>query len=118
MNISDVKATATPRLDLLKNNSVETSGSTEPPVREAVSRERADRSEDRVEISDEARASLSDARASDELSFARSALENLPPLTEDRITELTDRIKSRYYRQADVQGSISEMVGNELRKDI
>ncbi len=118
MNISDVNATSTPRTDLLKNNSVGTSGSVDSSIQGDATSDLVDDPADRVEISDEARIALSDARQSEELSFARTALESLPEMTEERIAELIDRIRSRYYQQADVLGNVSERVGDTLRNDV
>lgn len=118
MNISDVKATGTLRTDLPKSKEITNSESLEQFTRDASVSKQDYRDEDRVELSAEARAALAEGRASEELSHARLALENLPELTEERVSQLTDRIKNGYYLRDDIQAQLSQFVGNELRKEI
>ncbi len=106
MHISDVN-TATNRSDHLKN-----SGSTEPvSPGNGASEEQAKTGSDRVEISDDARSA---ARSSDEVSFARNALQNVPELSEARTEQLKERIQSGYYNSGDVLQTIAERLGDEL----
>lgn len=111
MNISDVNA-STHRTGHLKNAGV---GSAEPvsPGRDAADEKTETRS-DRVELSDGAR---NVSRSSEELSFARNALQNVPKLSEARTAQLQDRIRSGYYNNADVLQTIAERLGNELAGD-
>lgn len=106
MNISDVNAT-THRPDHLSN-----SGSTEPiSPGSRVSDENVKSKADRVELSANARSA---ARSSDEITFARNALHNVPELSEARTAQIKDRIQSGYYNSGDVIQSIAERLGDEL----
>lgn len=71
--------------------------------------------EDRVEISDAAKAKASDedARARD-IAFARKALLGIPPLTEEKITELQERIRDRYYSGSEVTRDVAEKIADDL----
>ncbi len=111
MNITDIIATH--RTELLRNNSVGNSGHVDSSSADDSSPETREAG-DRVEISDDARSALKDARKSEDLTFARKALNGVPQMTEDRIAELTDRIKSGYYQQADVIDQIAGRAGDEL----
>ncbi len=117
MNISDINGNLTHRSDILRNNGVGNSGQVEPSSQGASSTEARDAG-DRVEISDDARDALKDARKAEELIFARKALGNLPSLSEERIEELADRIKSGYYQQHDVLEKVAQRAGGALKTDL
>ncbi len=71
--------------------------------------------EDRVEISDAAKAKANDQdKRSRELAFARKALLGIPPLTDEKITELQERIRDRYYTQPDVTENVAEKIVDDL----
>lgn len=113
MNISDVNANPTHRSALVRNNSVGNSGQVDPSASDATSAESREAG-DRVEISDKARAALKDARKSEELTFARKALDNVPSMSDERIAELTNRIKSGYYQQPDILDQVARRAGGDL----
>ncbi|MEX2400054.1 MAG: flagellar biosynthesis anti-sigma factor FlgM [Rhodothermales bacterium] len=108
MNISDVNGSSL-RTDQLKNAGV---GRPEPagPGREAAD-EAAQTTSDRVELSDKAKTSTP---SSEELTFARNALQNVPELSADRTAEIKDRIQTGYYSNPDTLQTIAERLGNEL----
>lgn len=115
MNISDVNATRSHRSDHLKNGNVGNSNPVDPSSQGASSSDaKSLNAGDRVEISDKARSALAEARQSEELSFARKALDNVPSLSEERIAELKDRIQSGHYQQPDVLGEIAKGAASEL----
>lgn len=107
MTISDVNAT-THRSDHLKNAGI---GSAEPAAPSREISEEAKAKSDRVEISDKAKSS---GRSSEDVAFARNALNSVPELSESRTALLKDRIQSGYYNSPDVLQSIAERLGNEL----
>lgn len=115
MNISDVNATH--RTDLIRNNNVGNSGQVDSSSQGASSAESREAG-DRVEISDNARSALKDARKSEDLTFARKALDNVPSMSEERVAELTSRIKSGYYQQAEVIDQVARRVGSDLAEGL
>jgi hypothetical protein len=115
MTITDVNAATTHRAESFKNNAVANATPPEPPSRVRSSSEKEGIPVDRVEISDKARTALADARKSEDLAFARKALDSIPSLSEERVSELTERINSGYYKQADVLGQVAERAGSELK---
>lgn len=69
---------------------------------------------DRVEISDAARSAASDAQARD-VAFARKALLGIPPLSQDRISEIMQRVQEGYYsNDPDVLKHIAAQLGQDL----
>lgn len=115
MTITDVNAASTHRAESFTNNAVANATPVEPASRVRSSSEKEGIPVDRVEISDKARTALADARKSEDLAFARKALDSVSPLSEGRVSELTDRINNGYYKQADVIGQIAERAGSELK---
>lgn len=71
---------------------------------------------DRVEISEEARTRAQDeeARRNRELAFAQKALLGIPPLDEEKVAELQDRIRDRYYQKPEVIQDVAEKVTRDL----
>ena len=64
--------------------------------------------DDRVEISAEARSVIAEQAAMQkEIEQARMALRDVPPLTEERIAAILERVKSGYYDRPDVLEEIS-----------
>jgi hypothetical protein len=118
MTIADVNATSTHRTDAGKNSQVGSIVPIDPSSRARSSSEEVKTEGDRVEISGRARTALAEARESEDLTFARNALADVPPLSSERISELTERINDGYYQQADVIGKIAERVGNELKDGV
>lgn len=117
MNISDVNANISHRSDILRNNSVGNSGQLDASGKGASATE-ARESGDRVEISADARGASKDVRDAEELIFARKALDNVPSLSQERINELTNRIKSGYYQQTDVIDQIAKRAGSDLAQKL
>ncbi len=71
---------------------------------------------DRVEISEAGRkAQAGDAKGTAELEFARKALAETKPLSEERIAQIRSRLQDGYYLQKDVTEKVAEKVGKELR---
>ena len=70
--------------------------------------------QDRVEISDAARAAVSDAGSSQEINFARKALLGIPPLSEKRVADIMLRIQNGFYSQPDVLRQIAEQITSDL----
>lgn len=71
--------------------------------------------EDRVEISDAAKAKANDQdKQSRDIAFARKALLGIPPLTEEKISELQHRIRDRYYAQPEVTNQAAEQIVQDL----
>lgn len=107
MNISDVNA-STHRSDHPGKAGI-TGAEPAAPAREISEEARA--KSDRVEISDRARSADG---SSEEVAFARKALENIPELSEARTAQLKDHIQSGYYNRSDVLQRIAERLGNDL----
>lgn len=117
MNISDVNATNPHRSGHLRNNDVGKTGAGDPSAQGSSSAESREAG-DRVEISDRARTALQDARKAEDLNFARKALDNVPSMSEERVAELMNRIKTGYYQRQDVIDQVAKRAGNELASGI
>ena len=114
MNIQEVKLGAH-RLNHLRNGSV--NGSEIIDVQSshsAVEEGSASGTEDRVEISADARAALSQQRTTQEMQFSRKALLSIPSLSKERSAEILQRIRDGYYSQPDILKEIAEHVADEL----
>lgn len=118
MAISELSAAGTHHTDPLRHHSVGTTPPVDPSHKGRSSSEQIDDAGDRVEISERALAALADARKSEDLTFARTALDNTPSMSEERAAELLERIKSGYYEKADVLGQIADRVGDELKNGL
>lgn len=70
---------------------------------------------DRVELS----ASGREANAGNTpvLAFARKALENIPPLSQERVAEILERIKDDYYERPEVTRQIAQRVAATFREE-
>lgn len=68
----------------------------------------AAQSTDRVELSASAKAS--ETNGTPELALARKALDNIPPLSPERVAEILDRITEDYYSQPEVAREIAQRV--------
>ena len=113
MNISDVNTTAL-RSEHLKHANVGQAGAAQSSPIRPDAEAKTEAARDRVEISDKARASLADGRRSEELTFARKALESVPELSEERLTLLKDRIASGFYSKPEVVEKIADRVASDL----
>ncbi len=71
---------------------------------------------DRVELSASARESK--PAATPELAFAQKALENIPPLSQERVAEILQRITQDYYNTPEVARQIAERVATNISADI
>ncbi len=87
-------------------NADETTPSSAVPASEAA---------DRVELSGAGREAS--ATGTPVLAFARKALENIPPLSQERVAEILDRIKSDYYEQPEVTRQIAQRVAASFREE-
>lgn len=70
--------------------------------------------QDRVEISDAARAAVAGAGTTSEINFARKAMLGIPPLSEKRAADILARVQNGYYSQPDVLKQIAERVGDAI----
>ncbi|GEM_PF-2864102 len=68
---------------------------------------------DRVEISDAARTAANDAPAR-ELALARKALNAVPELSSERISEIKSRIQDGYYTNPEVLRHVAAQIANDL----
>ena len=76
----------------------------------------AEGGDDRVEISAEARAVIAEQAAmQEEVEQARMALRDVPPLTEERVAAILERVKSGYYDRPEVLAEISERLIDSAR---
>lgn len=113
MNISEVNAYSSQRSDIHRKDRIGNSETVDTSTKDAASLESRDAG-DRVEISDSARSASKDVRRAEELTFARKALDDVPTLSEERISELMSRIKSGFYQQPDVVEQLAKRAGGEL----
>lgn len=118
MTISEINAAGTRHTDPLRHHGVGPTSPVDPSSKGRSPSENVDDAGDRVEISERARTALADARKSDDLSFARTALDNAASMSEERAAELMERVKSGYYQQADVLGQITDRLIDELKNDV
>jgi hypothetical protein len=70
--------------------------------------------QDRVEISDAARAALSRQSGAPEVDFAKKALQELPPMSEKRAANILERVQNGFYSQPDVLLQIAERMSADL----
>lgn len=113
MNIRDVQAGAY-RPDQLRSSSTKESEEVRSDAASSAgSRGEAAAAGDRVEISDQARTALTEGRKSSELQFARKALLDVPPLSEERMAEILDRITEGYYQKPEVVQQIAQRLTND-----
>ncbi|MEM1126022.1 MAG: hypothetical protein AAGI71_05170 [Bacteroidota bacterium] len=69
---------------------------------------------DRVEISAQARASAPATVDTQELGFARKALYGIPPLSQERIADIFQRINEGYYSTPEVIKSVAERAAGDI----
>ncbi len=113
MNIRNVNLN-TDRAENYRQNTVQESGKAGAGADVRQSNGTSQPVQDRVEISDAARAAVSDAAANTEINFARKALLGMPPLSEKRAADILARVQSGYYSQPDVLKQIAERVGDAI----
>lgn len=80
-----------------------------------VSESSAAEASDRVELSASGREA--NAVGTPVLAFARKALENIPPLSQERVAEILERIKEDYYERPEVTRQIAERVAATFREE-
>ena len=115
MNVHDANFSA-PRPDPVRHRAVERA---EKPQAEAAAKDAADVKampvEDRLEISDTARA---ESERADELKrdieFARRAMYSAPPLSLDRAEEILDKLEKGDYNAPDVRIKLADMLAKDL----
>ena len=82
---------------------------------QAASQRQATNVEDRLELSDAARAAYSkQQQQATDLSQAREALETLPSLGEERLAEIKARLQNGYYTRPEVAAQIAERLTSEI----
>lgn len=70
--------------------------------------------EDRVDLS--AQAATQSGRSS-ELQVAHKALLGIPPLSQERVNEILERLQNRYYEQPEVAREIAQRMATNLRAE-
>ena len=70
---------------------------------------------DRVELSASGREA--NAVGTPVLAFARKALENIPPMSQERVAEILERIKDDYYSKPEVTRDIAQRVAATFREE-
>lgn len=113
MNIRNVNL-STDRAETYRQQSVQETGKTRAAGEGRQSNGTAQHVQDRVEISDAARAAVSDATSTHEMHLARKALLGIPPLSEKRSADILARVQSGYYSQPDILRQIAERVAADL----
>ena len=71
---------------------------------------------DQAEISREARTASADAKLR-EMAFARKALLNIPPLTEEKLQEVQRRIRESYYTTPEITKRLAEKLVDVFRSE-
>ncbi|HEX7072011.1 MAG TPA: hypothetical protein VF190_14455 [Rhodothermales bacterium] len=109
MSIRDISLT--PRhSDHLRNTSVsETQTSATSEVKkQAQSAQAPESAKDRVEISEAGRKALAgSARSASEIEFARKALAEVPPLSDERIAQIRARLQEGFYLTKEAQDVVA-----------
>ena len=86
---------------------------------QAASQRQAANVEDRLELSDAARAAYSkQQQQAADLAQAREALEALPSLGGDRLAEIKARLESGYYTRPEVTAQIAERLTSEITESL
>lgn len=113
MNIRDVHNGGY-RPDSLRNGSVTDAGKVDPGVAARNGNDGPSSDpKDRVEISAGSRTTQNGV-APEELVFARKALLGIPPLSDDRVADILQRIQEGYYSQPEILKAIAERYTQEL----
>lgn len=114
MNIRDIQSgpgrAEQTRTEALGSTNKVAPGS-QAPQEEAVS---AQSVKDRVEISAAARAAATENIQTQELGFARKALLGIPPLSQDRASDILRRIQEGFYSQPEVVKQVASEVTTEF----
>jgi hypothetical protein len=71
--------------------------------------------QDRLEISDDARSSFLVNGAPPDVEFARRAMDSIPPMSRDRLSQILSRIESGYYFLPVVIWHIADRLVHGLR---
>ncbi len=71
---------------------------------------------DQAVFSSEARTASADAKLR-ELAFARKALLNIPPLTEEKLKEVQQRIRESYYTTPEIAKELAEKLVDVFRSE-
>ncbi len=70
--------------------------------------------QDRIELSDVVRGRLPNTARGREIAFARKALQELPPLSEERLAKIRDRMESGFYTRPDVLLKVADRLAGEI----
>ena len=111
MNIRDVQ-TGIHRLDSYRNGSVGEAARTDAGAATQSARDTSSTGSDRVELSSAARTDR--APSVQELAFARKAMLGIPPLSDERASDILMRIQEGFYSQPEVLKKIAEKFTEEL----
>jgi hypothetical protein len=110
MNIRDIKLNAS-HPDPLRRNGIGESGKANGVAVNGKSQKLIEH--DRVEISHAARSAAYQAPAP-EIDFGKKALLGIPPLSEERVAEILERVREGFYSQPDALNVIVERLSSDL----
>lgn len=113
MNIRNLNL-GTERVDSYRSNNVADAARNTPVKGTQNANEFNSAIQDKVEISDAARAALARQSGQVETDFARKALSGVPPLSEKRAADIMERVQSGFYSRPDVLRQTAEKLANEL----
>ena len=114
MNIRDLQINQS-RPDHLRSSASGEAGKVQEaaPVQPAQPVESQQQARDRVEISDAARAAANEPQV-EGINFARKALLGIPPLSDERASDMIQRIQEGYYSQPEVLKQVATGVAGDL----
>ena len=115
MNIRDLNAGSL-RPDRMRSGSTEQAEQAGARSQQAAEQSAGSKAaDDRVEISDSARAAQTDGdKYAAELPFAQRALAEIPPLSEARAQEIIKRVEEGYYTKPDNVRQIAEQLARDI----
>ncbi|WP_457651517.1 hypothetical protein [Rhodocaloribacter sp.] len=70
---------------------------------------------DRIELSDVVRGRLPNSERGREIAFARKALQELPPMSEERLAKIRDRMESGFYSRPEVLHKVAGRLADEVK---
>lgn len=70
---------------------------------------------DRIELSDVVRGRLPNTERGREIAFARKALQELPPMSEERLAKIRDRMESGFYSRPEVLRKVAGRLADEVK---
>lgn len=115
MSIRDINAN-TPRPEQYQNAGVRDANRADAAGKSAGTSgaSAAGAPQDRVEISDAARAAQASGSQKAELDFARKALDGVAPMSEPRTAEIQQRIQSGFYSQPEVINQVASRLSRVI----